>query len=65
MWIHDKFAILVGVDIGCPDKCSGKYNSLDGSTNLNDIAAQFNTELGLKFEPHIGNQLLVFHSGGL
>jgi len=64
MWIHDNFGILVGIDSGCPN-CSGKYYSLDGSTNLNDIAAQLNTELGLSFEPVVGNQLLVFKSGGL
>lgn len=65
LWIHDKYGILVGVDNGCPNNCSGKYYSLDGSTNITDIAAKFNEELKKSFEPVKGNSLLVFMNGGL
>lgn len=65
MWIHDDYGVLVGTDPGCPNSCTGKFYSLDGSQNLNEMAAKFNEAIGKQFQPVVGNQLLMFKDGGL
>jgi hypothetical protein len=54
----------LGVDSACyKDGCSGKYFSLDGTTEMNGFAEEFNAWSGNGFDPIKGNEVLVLNNG--
>lgn len=64
--IDKHYGILLGVDSACfKDGCTGKFYSLDGTTDLTAIAEQFNQWIGVGFAPIQGNEVLIMSKGEL
>mmetsp|Transcript_21332 Transcript_21332/g.47546 ORF Transcript_21332/g.47546 Transcript_21332/m.47546 type:complete len:148 (+) Transcript_21332:1344-1787(+) len=62
---HRDMGIMIGFDGDCVKLkgCSGKYFSLDGTTNLNGVAKEFNGSIGKDFQPIKGNPVLILANG--
>jgi len=64
---HKDMGILLGYDHSCNKLtgCSGTYYSLDGQTELNSLAEEFNDKIGKSFTPVRGNPVLILANGML
>lgn len=62
---NENKGILVGYDFHCLKKsgCKGEWFSLDGTTNLKQIATVFNKQLSKEFTGIKGNEALLLQNG--